>query len=143
MLVSDPPGADVFINGAKQPGQTPVALPLAAGQYNLVLRLQGYTAYAGNVLVKDNIQTQFSVQLRAKDAAKVAWADIATTPPGAEIVVDGTTTSQFAPSRVQLPTGLHIITLKMKGFEPVRRTVQVSEGGTVSLNEALRAVAPK
>jgi len=143
MVVSDPPGADVFINGAKQPGQTPVALPLAAGPYNLVLRLPGYTAYADNVQVKDNIQTQFSVQLRAKDAAKVAWADIATTPPGAEIVVDGTTTSQFAPSRVQLPTGLHIITLKMKGFQPVRRTVQVSEGGTVSLNETLKTLAPK
>ena len=140
MVVSDPPGADVFINGAKQSGQTPVALPLAAGQYNLVLRLPGYTAYADNVQVKDNIQTQFSVQLHAKDAAKVAWADIATTPPGAEIVVDGTTTSQFAPSRVQLPTGLHIITLKMKGFQPVRRTVQVSEGGTVSLNETLKAL---
>jgi serine/threonine protein kinase len=143
MVVSDPPGADVFINGAKQPGQTPVALPLAAGQYNLVLRLPGYNVYAGEVLVKDNIQTQFSVQLRATDVAKVAWADIATTPPGAEIVVDGTTTSQFAPSRVQLPTGLHIITLKMKGFQPVRRAVQVSEGGTVSLNETLKALAPK
>ena len=56
----------------------------------------------------------------------------------AEIVVDGTTTSQFAPARVQLPAGLHIITLKMKGFQPVRRTVQVSEGGTVSVNEQLK-----
>ena len=36
---SRPPGADVFINGAKQAGQTPVTLPLAPGQYNLVLRL--------------------------------------------------------------------------------------------------------
>src|SRR5207247_6619826 len=36
-ISSQPPGADVFINGAKQSGQTPVTLPLAPGQYNLVL----------------------------------------------------------------------------------------------------------
>jgi hypothetical protein len=138
MVVSDPPGADVFINGAKQSGQTPVALPLAPGQYNLVLRLPGYLAYVASVQVKDNAQTQFSAQLHTKDAGKIAWANVATTPPGAEIVVDGTTTSQFAPARVQLPSGLHTITLKMKGFQPVHRTVQVSEGGTVSINEQLK-----
>ncbi|HVG92706.1 MAG TPA: PEGA domain-containing protein, partial [Alphaproteobacteria bacterium] len=64
-LTSHPAGADVFINGAKQSGQTPVTLPLAPGQYNLVVRLPGYEAYAGNVQVKDNIQTQLAVELNA------------------------------------------------------------------------------
>jgi hypothetical protein len=63
---SQPPGADVFINGAKQSGQTPVILPLAPGLYNLVLRLAGYEAYAGNIQVKDNIQTQLKVALNKK-----------------------------------------------------------------------------
>jgi hypothetical protein len=138
-VISDPPGADVFINGDKQSGQTPMELPLAPGQYNLVLRLEGYSAYAGGVQVKENIQTQLSVQLHAKDPGKVAWADVTTTPAGAEIVIDGTTTSQFTPSRVQLPSGLHVITLKMKGFQPARRTVQVSEGGTVTVDAALKS----
>ena len=75
MVVSDPPGADVFINGAKQSGQTPVALPLAPGQYNLVLRLTGYLAYVASVQVKENAQTQFSAQLHAKDVGKIAWAN--------------------------------------------------------------------
>jgi hypothetical protein len=139
MVVSDPAGADVFINGAKQAGQTPVTLPLAPGQYNLVLRLPGYVAYAGGVQVKENVQTELSAQLHPKETAKVAWANVTTTPVGAEIVVDGTTTSQFTPARVQLPAGLHIITLKMKGFQPARRTVQVSEGGTVNIQEALKS----
>jgi hypothetical protein len=34
---------------------------------------------------------------------------------------------------------MHTITLKMKGFLPVRRTVQVSEGGTVRVEETLKA----
>jgi hypothetical protein len=136
---SKPGGADVFINGAKQSGQTPVTLPLAAGQYNLVLRLPGYEAYAGSVQVKDNIQTQLDVDLKEKTAsAHVAWAQVETNPKGAEILIDGTTTGQVTPSRVQVPSGLHTITLKLNGYQPVRRTVQTSEGGTVTLSEALK-----
>jgi eukaryotic-like serine/threonine-protein kinase len=137
-IISDPPGADVFINGDKQSGQTPVVLPLAAGTYNLVLTLPGYGRYAGPVQVKDNVLTQFNTQLRAKDTSRVAWVDISSDPKGAEIVVDGTTTTQFAPARVQLSPGIHRITLKLKGFVPARRSVDVSEGSTVSVEASLK-----
>ena len=70
-ISSEPTGADVFINGAKQSGQTPVTLPLAPGSYNLVLRLQGYEAYSGTVQVKDNIQTQLATKLTEKSNNRV------------------------------------------------------------------------
>jgi len=133
LLTSKPAGADVFINGAKQSGQTPVTLPLAPGSYNLVLRMPGYDAYAGNVQVKDNIQTQLDVQLKEKSTVKVAWAEVETTPKGAEILVDGNPTGQTTPSRVQVPAGLHTVTVRMPGFQPVRRTIQATEGGTVNI----------
>ena len=80
-----------------------------------------------------------SVQLREKDASKVAWADVQSTPRGAEIVVDGTTTSLVTPARVELPAGIHTITLKMKGFQAVHRTVQVAEGSTVHVDGSLKS----
>jgi len=132
-LTSKPAGADVFINGAKQSGQTPVTLPLAPGSYNLVLRMPGYDAYAGSVQVKDNIQTQLDVPLKEKSTVRVAWAQIETTPKGAEILVDGNSTGQTTPSRVQVPAGLHTVTLRLAGYQPVRRTIQATEGGTVSI----------
>ena len=135
---SRPPGADVFINGAKQSGQTPATLPLAPGQYNLVLRLQGYEAYAGNVQVKDNIQTTLDAELKEKAASHVAWADVTSNPKGAEIVIDGTSTGQFSPARVQITAGGHVVTLRMEGYQPVRRTVQVTEGSTVTVEGTLR-----
>jgi hypothetical protein len=139
LLVStQPAGANVFINGAKQSGQTPVTLPLAPGQYNLVLRLPGYEPYAGIVQVKDNIQTQLGVQLIEKSAARVAFAQVETNPQGAEILVDGNPIGKSTPSRIELPTGLHTLTLRLAGFQPVKRTVQVSEGGTVTIEESLR-----
>jgi hypothetical protein len=69
---SQPAGADVFIDGVKQLGRTPVILPLASGQYNLVLRLSGHEPYAGSVQVKDDIQTRVNAELREKSAAHVA-----------------------------------------------------------------------
>jgi eukaryotic-like serine/threonine-protein kinase len=137
-ISSQPPGADVFINGAKQSGQTPVTLPLAPGQYNLVLRLQGYEPYAGPVQVKDNIQTQFPVVLTEKSTSRVAWAQVSSNPKGAEIIVDGASTGQFTPSRVQVPTGTHTITLRLNGFQQAKKMFQVSEGGTVNIDESLR-----
>jgi serine/threonine protein kinase len=133
LLTSRPAGADVFINGAKQSGQTPVTLPLAPGSYNLVLRVPGYDAYAGNVQVKDNIQTQLDVELKEKSTVKVAWAEVETTPKGAEILLDGTSTGQTTPSRVQVPAGLHTVTVRLPGYQPVKRTIQATEGGTVNI----------
>jgi hypothetical protein len=135
---SRPPGADVFINGAKQSGQTPATLPLAPGQYNLVLRLQGYEAYAGNVQVKDNIQTTLDAELKEKATSRVAWADVTSNPKGAEIVIDGTSTGQFSPARVQVSAGGHVVTLRMEGYQPVRRTIQVTEGSSVTVEGTLR-----
>ena len=137
-ISTQPPGADVFINGAKQSGQTPVTLPLAPGQYNLVLRLAGYEAYAGSIQVKDNIQTQLNAVLNEKSATRVAWAQVSSNPKGAEIIVDGNSTGQFTPARVQVPAGLHTITLKLNGYQMAKRPFQVSEGGTVPIEEVLR-----
>jgi serine/threonine protein kinase len=138
LVTSQPPGADVFINGAKQSGQTPVTLPLASGQYNLVLRLQGYEAYSGTVQVKENVQTQLAAKLTEKTNSRVAFAQVDTNPKGAEILVDGNSTGQSTPARVELPVGLHTLTLKLEGFRPLRRTVQVSDGGTVTVSESLK-----
>jgi serine/threonine protein kinase len=135
---SEPPGADVFINGAKQSGQTPVTLPLAPGPYNLVLRLPGYDPYAKTVEVKENAQTQFAVKLTEKSASRVAWAQVETKPKGAEIWVDGNPTGKSTPSRIELPTGLHTVLMKLDGFQSLKRTVQVSEGGTVTITELLK-----
>ena len=137
-ISSQPPGADVFINGAKQSGQTPVTLPLAPGQYNLVLRRPGFEPYAGGIQVKDNIQTLLNVPLTEKSAARVAWAQVNSTPKGAEIIVDGTSTGQFTPARVQVPTGVHTVTLKLGGFQIAKRAVQASEGGTLNLDVPLQ-----
>ncbi len=99
--------------------------------------MPGYEAYAGGIQIKDNIQTQLNVVLNEKSTSRVAWAQVNTDPKGAEIIVDGTSTGQFTPARVQVPTGMHTLTLRLNGFQQAKRTVQVSEGGTVTVDESL------
>ncbi len=132
-----PPGAEVFINGAMQSGRTPVTLPLAAGQFNLVLRLNGYEPFVGQTEVKDNSQTTLNVELKPRSLPHVAWAQVNTSPSGAEIIIDGNSTSQFSPARVQIPSGAHTLVMKLAGFQAARRTIDASEGGTVTITETL------
>jgi serine/threonine protein kinase len=137
-LSSDPAGAEVLINGAKQSGQTPVTLPLAPGEYKLTLRLQGYDPYLGTVQVKDNVQTELALKLSQRSNARVAWAQVDTIPQGAEVLVDGNPTGKTTPSRVEMSIGLHTVTMRMEGFKEARRKVEVSDGGTVTVAESLR-----
>jgi hypothetical protein len=134
---SNPPGAEIFINGMKQPVQTPGSLALAPGQYDLVVRRSGYDAYAGRVQVKDNIQTTLDIELKERTQVHVAWAQVDSSPSGAEIFIDGTPANQTTPARVQIPAGSHIIAIRLAGYQIAKRGVQVSEGGTVNVTEVL------
>jgi serine/threonine protein kinase len=136
-VTSHPAGADVFIDGAKQSGQTPVTLPLAPGQYNLVVKKAGFEAFGGQVQVKSNSLATLDVQL-TQSVTHVAWADIRTAPRGAEILLDGNATGQVTPARIQLSAGTHTVSLRLNGFAQENRTVSVDEGQTVPLNVALR-----
>jgi len=89
------------------------------------------------VQVKDNIQTQVDAELTAKSGDHVAWAQVTTTPKGAEIFVDGSSTGQFSPARVQVPAGIHTIALKLNGYQTTQRTIQTTEGGSVNVQATL------
>jgi serine/threonine-protein kinase len=135
-ISSQPVGADVFINGDKQSGQTPLTLPLAPGKYNLVLRVSGYDAYVSQIEVRPDGQSKVSAELHQKNG-HVAWAQITSFPDGAEIWLDGESTGQHTPARVEVPSGIHSIILKLDGFQPARQAIQATEGGTVTVSKIL------
>jgi hypothetical protein len=135
-IASQPAGADVFINGDKQSGQTPLTIPLAPGKYNLVLRLSGYDAYVNQIEVRADGQSKVNAELRQKNG-RVAWAQISSFPEGAEIWLDGSDTGQRAPARVEVPSGIHNIVLKLDGYQSARQVIQASEGGTIPVSKIL------
>jgi hypothetical protein len=78
------------------------------------------------------------VELKEKTQVHVAWAQVNSTPSGAEIFVDGAPANQTTPARVQIPTGSHIIAIRLEGYQIAKRGVQASEGGTVNVTEVLQ-----
>lgn len=64
---SDPVGADVFLDG-KFMGTTPSNLQLAAGTYNLSLRLQGYEPWQRELYVISGSETGVQAKLEAAGA---------------------------------------------------------------------------
>jgi eukaryotic-like serine/threonine-protein kinase len=139
LVTSEPAGADVFINGDKQSGQTPLTLPLAPGKYNVVLRMPGYDAYSGSVQVRDDGQTKVEAALHQKNG-HVAWAQVESTPAGAEIWVDGVSTGQRTPARVEISSGIHNIGLRLDGFKSSRNAIEASDGGTVTVSPRLQRI---
>jgi hypothetical protein len=65
-VTSQPSGADIFINGKKEVNQTPAAVSLRGGGYDVVLRLEGYSDFAGTVQLTDGHSTQLDVKLFKK-----------------------------------------------------------------------------
>jgi S1-C subfamily serine protease len=105
VISTQPQGANIFLNGIKQSVQTPATLSIAPGHYDLVLRIPGHEPWVGDVQVKENSETTFNVELKELPRGHFAWADVSTTPEGAEILIDGTPTGRVSPARVQLSTG--------------------------------------
>jgi hypothetical protein len=101
--------------------------------------MNGFEPYVGQVQVTDNMQTQMNIKMIPRLQPHVAWAQVNSTPKGAEIFVDGNPTGKTSPARVEIVSGDHILLLKLAGYQPGRRAVEVSEGGTVTINETLKA----
>ena len=75
---------------------------------------------------------------QAKSNSRVAWANVRSFPLGADIFLDGTATGQTTPTRIQLPIGVHKLTLHLEGFKDLDRLVEVSDGGTAEVRGLLR-----
>lgn len=67
--------------------------------------------------------------------AETGEVGIVTTPPGAQVLVDGRPQAAevVTPTTLELAPGQYMIEVRIEGLEPVRREVQVAPGGNVQL----------
>lgn len=83
---------------------------------------------------KQATPAQSATETQASNHAEIA---VASTPPGADIELDGTFIGS-TPSTVSATIGDHTITLKKSGFTPWERKIKVS-GGKVQISADLQA----
>jgi hypothetical protein len=63
--------------------------------------------------------------------------EIRTNPKGAEVLVNGNPTGKKTPVKTTSPVGTYTITLRLEGFKPITRTIQVTKGQTTGMEETL------
>jgi formylglycine-generating enzyme required for sulfatase activity len=121
-LATQPAGATVMVDGAEV-GVTPLEMQLTAGERELEVRLAGYNAWSNKVTVSAGIPL-------ALPDVKLAQADgrveIVSTPPEANVSIDGEFRGR-TPLNIRLtPQRSHRLTLTKPGFETATRDVSVA-----------------
>jgi hypothetical protein len=127
-VTSQPEKANIFINGERQGNTTPATLSLAPGKYNVIVRKPNFAPYLSQVEVKQGQTAQINVTLTPRsqpEGAGFGFVNVTSTPPGAEIHVDGKATGQRTPAQIEMPAGQHTIALWSGGKVFYRRSVIV------------------
>jgi serine/threonine-protein kinase len=114
-VTSQPTGADIFVNGQRQQSETPAKLDLPTGTYRIAVRKTGFEPYVTPLEIKAGQPAQLDAVLSPL-AQGQGWVVARTVPRGAEITVDGVTTNQQTPARLDLPVGQHLIVFSLAGY---------------------------
>lgn len=127
-VVTEPAGADLFVDGNPR-GKTPVAaIELASGKHQLLLRAPRYLAFEADIEIEGGgIAQTFNARLRP------GWAPVRidSSPSGADVLIDGERVGR-TPADLEVGGGKHEIKLELSGYRSWRDQI------TVRPNEPLK-----
>lgn len=134
-FVSDPPGAELIVDG-EAAGLAPITAELSAGQRVVELALAGYETWRADLTVRPN-------QALERREVLLAPADgtltLRSQPSGASVSIDG----QFrgrTPAELSIdPDELHRIELFKRGYDPAVRRLRFEAGEERTLTVRLLA----
>jgi TonB family protein len=139
-IMSEPDGASVVIDG-EQRGTTPLTLEqLPLGKYELLVEHQGFHSEELTAeLSTDAPDATLEVALRAQPPAPPppARVRIVSTPPGAQVEIDGRDVGATPTEPLQVRAGERTIRIVSEGFLPWEDTVRARSGRTVDVNAVL------
>ncbi|MDT8320654.1 MAG: PEGA domain-containing protein [Xanthomonadales bacterium] len=134
-LVSDPPRANITVNGDYR-GQTPLELALNPDQ-DTIIRLfkQGFQAASRQMKVASGSEQRLHVNL----VPELVTVEFNVTPPDAELYIDG---NPAGPARqtLQLPSRPHRIEVRREGYVDYTTTVTPHAGMAQKLDLKLKSL---
>ena len=118
-IKSLPLKAEVWLDGKKQRGVTPLELKnIKIGDYVLELR-KGYQVYRGKITV----ESQKSITRFFELDSPVGVLVVQSNPSGAKIFLDGKALGKTPRELPQIKAGEHVLELQRSGFAPTREDV--------------------
>lgn len=155
-LTSDPPGAQVLMDGRDTGRVTPVQLMVESGQHNFLIRMQGYLEDSTTANLQAGQSFRFAPALRplgnvediktvgrfkklfgGESQAGMGKISIRTNPKGAQIAVNQRLVDRPSPIEFYLNPGNYVLDITATGCKPLRRVISVEKGSKIQLDEVL------
>jgi general secretion pathway protein A len=136
-ILTTPPGAEIAID-RKQYGLSPVHTTLTPGEHTYSVSHAGFEPLTGTLILHDQDNVTKKIELHSV-APKLSGPNVqlATTPPGSAVYVDGAPLSGVTPTTFRLSPGAHTVIFFLAGHRPVRREVNVPAEGVIAISETL------
>lgn len=137
-----PGGATLFIDGENR-GKTPVSIPdLDIGSHVLIVSSPGFGNLTTQVVVTEGAVSEVTIPLRSVNGS----AYVNTTPPGAEISIDGILSGVSPVLLTDLEPGNHTVVAKKVDYNITSQEIRVIGGHMVvvqmSISESRTAGVP-
>jgi len=160
VVKSDPPGANIYVDGRDTGTKTPAQVSVDKGRHVVLVRMMGYideTMSAQFVLGQtfnfsptlralgsvDNMRTvggKMSKLFGGKGAqAGQATLSIRTQPRGAQIAINQHLLEKMSPVDVALDPGNYVIDITLTGYAPIHKVITADKGGKVVMDEVMQS----
>ncbi len=138
LIDSTPQGAQFQVDGKSDPSWvTPFTLAsLTPGKHIVSVSKTGYTSEIRTVEVAAGSKASLVLHLAAMNALVVAGS----TPPGADIIIDGKPTGRVTPSQFAVEKGSHTILLRKQGYLEETTTTELGAAQNFQYSPTLRAL---
>lgn len=138
VISSEPADASVVVNNEYR-GKTPLTLDnLAPGSYTVTVSKFGFTPATATGAIRSGERTEITTTLTAERGTLV----VNTTPPGANISVDGKESGISPVTLENLVPGNHTVTIVKDGYVTADQQVTIAAGTTYPLSIELTPSSP-
>ena len=140
-IESTPAGAMAFVDGRSY-GRTPIDVHqlVVDAPHEVKLELDGFTPWIQSVTVTEaGPRAELRPQL-VRLPPTVGMADVRSTPPGAQIKIDGAAVGQTPATVDKLKPGAHQVEISRDGYNPWSQRVSIVAGKTLRVQADLARI---
>ena len=155
VVKSDPPGANIYVDGRDMGTKTPGQIGIDKGQHVVLIRMSGYIDETMNAQFALGQTFNFSPTLRPlgntdniKTVGKMSklfggksgqgTVSVRTQPKGAQIAVNQHLVDKGSPVDLLLDPGNYVIDITLTGYAPVHKIITAEKGSKVVVDEVLQ-----
>lgn len=134
-VTSDPPGADIFIEGTHR-GKTPATIPVPAGRVALLISAGGQSLPCNKTV---QVQAGETSSVHCEGGSLFGKIIITTYPPRADVILDGKNLGKTPVTVKKVKRNQdHTIRLVLKGYQPWAQSFDLQDSPTKTFNVDLR-----